>query len=201
MTDPSRLVLMRHGRTLWNDTGRLQGHADIELDTTGLAQATAAAEAMAGRDIAAVYSSDLLRASTTAETVAGLLGLPVVLDSRLREINVGSWAGMKRSDVEALFPEYATSYFAGVDFRRSEEGETIAEMVERALPAFEEIIERHPGRDVLVVAHGLLLSKVIPLLVGIESTTRVLGGMDNAHWAEIGIADGTRWLISYNVGP
>lgn len=194
-------MLLRHGRTQWNDSGRLQGHADIELDQTGLGQAAAAAELLGKRDFAAVYSSDLLRASRTAEIVADELGLPVHLDSRLREIDVGSWAGMNRGDVEAIYPEYATHYFAGADFRRSEEGETIAEMVQRALPAFEEIIERHRGHNALVVAHGLLLSQVIPWLVGLEPRKRILGGLGNAHWAEIGMAEANRWLISYNVGP
>lgn len=200
MVDPSRLVLLRHGRTEWNDTGRLQGHADVELDSVGLGEVERAAEVLSQRDFAAIYSSDLLRATRTADAVAGKLGLPVLLDERLREIDVGSWAGMTRADVEEIYPEYATNYFAGLDFRRSETGETIAEMVERAVPAIEEILARHEGRDVLVVAHGLLLSKIIPWLVGIEPEKRILGGMANAHWAEIGISDVNRWLISYNVG-
>lgn len=199
--EPSRLVLLRHGRTEWNDTGRLQGFADVDLDATGVAEAERAAQALAGHRFAAIYSSDLKRASRTADAVARVLDLPVVLDERLREINVGSWAGLTRAEVEQIYPEYATHYFAGFDFRRSETGETIAEMVERAVPAIEEVIERHAGQDVLVVAHGLLLSKVIPRLVGLDVDKRILGGLANAHWAEIGIADVHRWLVSYNVGP
>lgn len=199
--EPSRLVLLRHGRTEWNDTGRLQGFADVDLDATGVAEAERAAQALAGHRFAAIYSSDLKRASRTADAVARVLDLPVVLDERLREINVGSWAGLTRAEVEQIYPEYATHYFAGLDFRRSETGETIAEMVQRAVPAIEEMIERHAGQDVLVVAHGLLLSKVIPRLVGLDVDKRILGGLANAHWAEIGIADLNRWLVSYNVGP
>lgn len=200
MVTPARVVFLRHGQTEWNHTDRLQGQADVALDETGMAQAHAAARALGGRDFVAVYSSDLARARVTAETVAADLGLPVVVDPRLQEINVGSWSGLTRSQVEQEFPGYATLYFDGVDFRRSSTGETVAEMVARALPAVEAIIAAHPGRQVLVVAHGLMLAKVIQRLLGIADESRVLGGLANAHWAEVGFADGNAWLVSYNVG-
>ncbi|MCC2592606.1 histidine phosphatase family protein [Tessaracoccus sp. OS52] len=198
----THLVLLRHGQTEWNHIDRMQGQADVHLDATGITQAHAAARALASRHFDAVYSSDLVRAKATADTVAADLGLPVVVDPRLQEIHMGSWSGKTRAEVEAEFPEFATLYWEGKDFRRSPEGETIAEMVERSMPALREIIERHRGHQVLVVGHGFMLAQLVQNLVGITAHARVLGGLRNAHWSEVGIApDDNAWLIAHNVPP
>lgn len=198
----TRLVLLRHGRTEWNHTNRMQGQHDVHLDDVGIEQAHAAARTLGRRDFQAVYSSDLARARVTAETVARDLDLPVVVDPRLQEIHMGSWSGKTRDEVEAEFPEFAKLYWSGKDFRRSPEGETIAEMVERAMPAFTEIIDRHRGHDVLVVGHGFMLSQLAQHLVGIRAESRILGGLANAHWTEIGATeDNSAWIIAHNVAP
>ena len=198
----THLVVLRHGRTAWNDTGRMQGHADIGLDETGLEQSRAAALALAGRRFVAVYSSDLARATGTAELLAGPLGLPVATDARLREIDMGSWTGRTLDDVVAEFPHFALLYWEGKDYRRSPEGETVSEVIARSEPALREIIDRHRGEEVLVVGHGFMLSQLIQKLVGLEPFARVLGGLGNAHWSEVGVPpDDNAWVISHNVGP
>lgn len=202
MVSLTHLVLLRHGQTEWNHTDRMQGQADVHLDATGVEQAHAAARALAARHFDAVYSSDLARAKATADTVAADLGLPVVVDPRLQEIHMGSWSGKTRTEVEVMFPDFARLYWEGKDFRRSATGETIAEMVARSVPAVREIIERHRGHQVLVVGHGFMLSQLVQTLVGIQPEARVLGGLKNAHWSEVGIApDDNAWLIAHNVPP
>lgn len=198
----THLLLLRHGQTEWNHTSRMQGQADVQLDDTGIAQAHAAAAALSGRDFRAVYSSDLARASRTADIVAQDLELPVILDHRLQEIHMGSWSGRTLAEVQAEFPDFAKRYWAGTDFRRSPTGETVAEMVERSMPALQEIIDENRGHHVLVVGHGFMLSQLIQHIVGVPAQARVLGGLKNAHWSEVGIADdGNAWIMSHNVGP
>ena len=87
------LLLVRHGETDWNAEGRLQGHTDRPLNDYGRRQAAALAEELAGREIDAIYASDLARARETAEIVAARIGLPVALDVGLREKNWGSLGG------------------------------------------------------------------------------------------------------------
>ncbi|MDX6318700.1 MAG: glucosyl-3-phosphoglycerate phosphatase, partial [Nocardioidaceae bacterium] len=67
---PTRLVLLRHGRTSWNKIGRAQGHADISLDAVGVRQARTAAKRLARYEPSVIWSSDLARARETAEYVA-----------------------------------------------------------------------------------------------------------------------------------
>ena len=90
----AQLIVLRHGRTAWNATGRFQGQADIELDERGLAQAERAAEVLAELAPVAIHSSDLSRARQTAAPLAARCGLEVQTDQRLREINVGTWEGL-----------------------------------------------------------------------------------------------------------
>ena len=94
----TKLVFLRHGRTEWNELGKLQGQADVELDEVGEKQAEEAARFFADWDFEACYTSDLKRALRTAHMVAEPHGLDVVPDARLREINVGSWSGMTTAE-------------------------------------------------------------------------------------------------------
>lgn len=196
----TRLLFLRHGETDYNLTGRWQGALDVPLNQTGRDQAAQAAKAIAARPIAAVYSSDLSRASETAEIVTASHDWPITFDARLREINVGSWAGKTHDEVLAEYPAVVTDFWQGKDFRRSTTGETVAEMVARSRPAVEEIITTHPGEEILIVAHGMLLSKLIQALIGIDFQQRVLGGLGNAHLAQVRVTDAGRYLEFYNLG-
>ncbi len=195
----TKLVFLRHGRTEWNDTRRLQGQADVELDRVGLKQAQAAAHALSNREFSAVYSSDLQRAAVTARAVADVLGLDVQIDKRLQEINVGTWSGKSRTEVETEFPQYAAWYLEGRDFRRSDTGETEADMLKRAMPAIERMLKRHKGEEVLVVGHGFLFSKLLQHVLGLPAGARVIGSLNNAHWSELAFAERATWLLAHNV--
>src|SRR5439155_25997006 len=99
----THLVLARHGETDWNREHRLQGWADPPLNDLGREQSLELAEALRGESFDAVYSSDLRRASETARAVAGRLGLPSVIeDASLREVDLGSWSGKLRDEIDGL---------------------------------------------------------------------------------------------------
>lgn len=148
---PTRLVLARHGETDWNRVGRWQGHADPPLNETGRRQAAGLADRLAGDGIAAVYSSDLARARETARAVGHRLGLAVVEDPALREIDVGSWSGLTRAQVAERFPE---GYARWLEGEIGHDGETREQLAGRVLRAARAIAGRHTGETVLVVTHG-----------------------------------------------
>src|SRR4051794_23762939 len=137
------ILLARHGETDWNVEGRLQGWDDRPLNTTGRTQARELAERLADVPFDAVYASDLSRARETAEIVAEPHGVPVVVDSDLREMNYGSWSGLTRSEIEERFPG-----------QTRHDGETREEHLGRVLAAAERIAAGHPGERVLIVSHG-----------------------------------------------
>ena len=140
----TEILLARHGETDWNRERRWQGHADPPLNELGREQAHGLADALAGVELDAIYASDLRRAYETAEIVGARLGLPVTSDPGLREIDVGSWSGLTREQLEG----------------REWDGETQEQHAERVLRAVRRIAERHPRGRVLVVTHGGSLRRV-----------------------------------------
>jgi len=156
----TQLVLIRHGETDWNIEGRWQGQSDVPMNARGHRQAQEVARKLAGSGIAAIYSSDLVRAYATAEALAGQTGLEIHTDERLREINQGEWQGMLVSEIQE---RYASRF----ENRRQNPltiappgGETVAEVQERVVSAVEEILQRHPDERVAIVSHGFALAVI-----------------------------------------
>lgn len=146
------ILLARHGETDWNRAGRFQGHADPPLNETGRAQAAELAQELRAEELAAVYSSPLRRALETAEVVAGSHGLEAIPVAGLREVDVGSWSGLTRAEVEERFPDQFARWLAygqGWD-----DGETYEEMGRRAVAALLELAVAHEGERVVAVTHG-----------------------------------------------
>lgn len=179
-----RLVLWRHGRTRWNHEDRFQGQSDIPLDETGLAQAKAAAAKLVKQRPAAIVASDLTRTTQTAAELAELTGLEVSYDADLREIDVGSWAGLKVADINAQYAGLREKLELDPDFRRGGDGETLAEVAERAGKALRRAIDLVPdGETVVVVGHGLSGRLGVAQLLGLPTQHwRIFGAMRNCGW-------------------
>ncbi len=146
------ILLARHAETDWNRDRRYQGHADPPLNEAGRRQAQRLADELAGQPIDAVYTSDLRRASETAEIVASRLGLPVETEVSLREIDVGSWQGLTRQELDG----------------RDWDGESHEQHRERMLRALRQIGRGHPRGRVLVVSHGGSLRRIQEVVLGEE---------------------------------
>jgi glucosyl-3-phosphoglycerate phosphatase len=179
-----RLVLLRHGRTEWNDTGRAQGHADVPLDETGEAQAKAVAPVLAALSPVAVWSSDLARAAGTAAVLAAETGLEPVLDSRLREFDIGPHrVGLTDEQYAAAHPEEHAALVAG-DIAAIPGRETSDDVVARFLPALTSYADGlGEGETGVVVSHGAALRVVVPaFLEWGEGVSESLGVLSNCGW-------------------
>ncbi|REF35335.1 histidine phosphatase family protein [Thermasporomyces composti] len=198
----ARLVVWRHGQTRWNVERRMQGQTDVPLDAVGLAQAREAAVQLATFRPAAVVSSDLKRAAQTAAELAKLTGLEVTYDPDLREIDVGSWAGLTIDQIHERDPDLARRLAAGEDVRRGGDGETLAELSERAEKAFRRAIDLvADGETVVAATHGMATRVGVTRLVGLPlQYWEALGGLRNCAW--VVCEPGPRgWRIAeWNVG-
>jgi broad specificity phosphatase PhoE len=146
------ILLARHGETDWNREDRFQGWADPPLNATGCAQAVDLSVELMAEELAAVYSSPLRRAYETAEIVAASRGLEPVTVDELREVDVGSWSGLRRAEIEQRFPE---QYARWLDYGQGwEDGETYEEMAERVVRAVLELAAAKDGERILAVTHG-----------------------------------------------
>lgn len=194
-----RVIVWRHGRTLWNATGRYQGQADIPLDDLGRRQAAAAARVLKEFKPASIFSSDLSRAAQTSQALSELTGLEINFDRRLREINVGSWEGLTHDEVVAADPELVAAVDAGEDARRSATGETNSEVAQRAAAAFTDIIESaEDGSTVVITMHGTAGRVGIAHYLGIDGNR--LGSLRNCAWVVLDRHRRGHWYIgAYNV--
>jgi probable phosphoglycerate mutase len=207
MTRGRRLVLLRHGRTAWNESGRAQGHADIELDDLGHAQAAAAAAHLAGLEPVALWTSDLARARQTCEYVERSTGLSAKADERLREFDVGARQGMTMAEFAEGFPAEYDAWVRGDAMVRVPGSEVTEDIEARMLPALRECLESLDEGDTgIVVTHGACLKVAMVGLLGWpRSMAPSLKGVDNCGWVVLSeLAGGGRLrLEAYNqqVGP
>ena len=144
----TRILLVRHGQSVWNADGRWQGQADPPLSDIGVDQAAAAADSDAVDGVRALYSSDLERARHTAQLLGVRLGLDPVVDVRLRERHAGGWEGRTRAEIEAGWPGFLESG------ERPDGYEPDASVLARVLAVLAAIASEHDDDDVLVVTHG-----------------------------------------------
>ena len=149
---PTTIVLVRHGETDWNRDNRFQGRADPPLNDIGREQARVLAAALHTESFAAAYTSPLRRAAETAAILAGALQVDAVPDASLMEVDVGSWSGLTRTEVEARFPE---GFARWLEYGHGwDDGETYDELGARVVSGLADIAARHPGDVVLAVTHG-----------------------------------------------
>ena len=151
----SRIILVRHGETIWNREGRCQGASDIPLSEIGHEQAQALAAALSREVVHAVYSSDLVRARQTAEAIAARHRLPVLADARLRELNQGELEGQGLKEMLAGRPELLKQWLDQPADVCMPGGESMRAMQARSGRAVEEIAHRHPDQTCIIVGHGL----------------------------------------------
>jgi broad specificity phosphatase PhoE len=150
-----RLLLVRHGETIWNQENRWQGQADVPLSESGLVQAQRLAQRLLseGRQVHALYSSDLIRAFRTAEILGAALGTPPLSEEGWREMNSGCWSGLPTAEVVARHADEWERVRASEDLPRGG-GETFAQFQSRLVQATERLLTRHISQQIMIVSHG-----------------------------------------------
>ena len=153
----TEIVLIRHGETLWNIEGRIQGHLDSPLTEIGLSQAQALGQYLKSQQFAALYSSDLGRAYETARCISKPNGLPIMIERQLRERNFGILQGVLKDTLASKFPEAYRYYRAHEPEYVVPKGESFKQFNTRCVKCFENLARKHVGERILVVAHGGVL--------------------------------------------
>ncbi len=196
-----RLVLVRHGRTAWNAERRFQGHADVELDEVGHAEATAVAPHLASFAPTLLWSSDLARARPTAAYVEKETGLVARLDARLREFDVGERTGLAFDEADR-FPAQHAELLAG-RLGPVPGAETADDVLARMIPAYDELLaELAPGATAVVVTHGGCLRLAAAALLGWPPAVGdSLRGLDNGAMAVLEESPTGIRLRAWNVPP
>jgi probable phosphoglycerate mutase len=154
----TELWVTRHGETVWNNLRKYQGHLHGELSMHGRRQAEALATRLASEGFAALYSSDLQRASRTAECIAAKSRHPIQRDGRLRERNLGIFQGLNSQQIQQQYPDDYEKYMSNDENYVIPEGESRRQRYDRVTQCTREIVEQHVGQRVVIVTHGGPLS-------------------------------------------
>ena len=165
----TRLYLIRHGATELSAEDRFAGGTDVDLSSQGRWQAERLAARLADDRITAMYCSPMRRTIETATIVARPHGLAPILRDELREIHHGAWETMRRSEVEAQFPEEYAAWQEDPFTFAPRGGESGLSVMARALPAIREIVIRHSGENVAVVSHKATIRLLISSLLGFDA--------------------------------
>ena len=157
-----KLILIRHGETYWNEERRIQGgDSDIELNNTGLNQAKKLAAFLKNEPITAILSSPLQRATATAEVIASHHQLSVKVDQGLRELRVGELEGMSVSNLSTTFSQFLMQLWQGRGSTKLPNGESLAELQQRAWKAVESLLAQHKDGTPVVVSHYFVTLVII----------------------------------------
>ncbi|MBE9504165.1 MAG: histidine phosphatase family protein [Proteobacteria bacterium] len=166
----TRLYLLRHGETE-NYDGEFvfSGHVDLDVTKNGEEQLALQAERLKGKPIKRVYASDLQRSYKGAKAIAAPLSVDVVQDARFKEICSGRWDGLTYSQVAERYPEECELRYKDlVNFRIKEGGENLLDAKMRAMAALSDIVNKHPGEEIALVAHGGINRVILSETLGLD---------------------------------
>ena len=155
------LYIVRHGQTEWNQEGRLQGHMDSPLTKLGELQARSLYEPLKNVQFDCIYSSPSLRALHTAELITGNKKGEIVKIDEFKEIYFGEWEGQLEKNLEKKFPEQFTPFKEAPHLYRNDSGESFFDVQKRVLPKLSEIINKHTGSNILIVAHNVVIKIIL----------------------------------------
>jgi phosphoserine phosphatase len=170
----ARLLLVRHGETEWNKSGRYQGRTDIDLNAVGIQQAEALRQRLGKEKINVIYSSDLKRAVHTAEIIALEHNAELVTGKELREIDFGEFDGLTFAEIKQRYP--TSNWWAAKDAEEKlPNGESVSQLTARVSQFISGLRIHTDEETVLVVAHGGALRSLLCLLLAL--------GLE--HWWQI----------------
>ncbi len=167
-----RLVLVRHGQSLWNQQNRFTGWVDVPLTSTGEQEAERAGELLRGSHFDVAYTSALVRAQETLRIILATSGIatPIIRDAALNERDYGDLAGLDKAATARRYGEEQVHIWRRSFDVAPPAGESLKDTAARTLPFFERAVleDVRAGRDVLVVAHGNSNRSIVMRLDGLS---------------------------------
>jgi len=156
-----KLIMVRHGYSVYNNQSRFSGQIDVELNEQGVIQAQETADYLVKNyKIDKIYSSDLVRAKKTAELVSNVLDIPIIYDKDLRELDVGKWGGLTFDEVKVKYPDEFKLYTTNFGRAQPVGGEKISDFIKRIENVIHKIAKESDGKTVLISTHGGVVRSV-----------------------------------------
>ena len=197
MTTKTELIFVRHGETVWNATGRIQGQGDSPLTERGIAQAQAVARRLQHESFTTLYASHLNRVIETARYIATITGHAITIDERLQERAYGIFEGLTYEEAQSqhseIFATYQIHRYAA-DYTLPG-AESLRGLAERGQAVLQELAQKHPGERLVIVSHGAFLGAVLRDFLGVPIGGKHGFRLANGSISEVVFADGD-WRVT-----
>lgn len=187
MNHSTVIYIVRHGETIYNQKGLLQGHLDSPLSSVGIDQMERAADILMNVKCEFIICSDLGRAVQSAQIVAKKSNLPIFSEPRLRERNLGIAQGLTSSEFADKYPLEYEKFNRGDQDYIIPGGESIIQRFTRSINCLQEIAEKYEGKKIIVITHGGVLDGVFRKITGIPLTSKRYFSLLNASVSTIEI--------------
>lgn len=192
------VLLIRHGENEWTASGKLAGRTpDVHLNEKGQAQAAQLAQFLAKQPLAAIYSSPLERCVETAQPLANVLGLPVVEEAGVVEVDYGEWRGAELKELGKR-PEWQAVQHFPATFRFPQ-GETLRRTQQRAADAIERLVDVHPNQTFAVFSHGDVIRTLLAHYAGVPLDLFQRIQISTASVSVLGFFGGRPAVLAMNV--
>lgn len=197
----TKVYLIRHGKTQWNLESRYQGaNGDSPLLKDSYREIELLASSLQRIPFEHAYASPLKRARITAQALLNHLNpeIPLTIDSRLKEFNLGKMEGMHFEDVAAKWLEVLKNFRHHPDKYDESlvEGESFLEVIARFRAAIEEYCRQYPNGNILVISHGAALNAAINALIGTPlAHLKDRGGLSNTSTTILTTNDGRHFEL------
>jgi broad specificity phosphatase PhoE len=153
------LILVRHGETIWNREGRVQGFSDIDLSDVGVDQARQLALSLKDAPILSIYSSPLIRAQNTARIINQYHNAPVYIEPGLMEMDQGDFEGLTFQELMACEKDFLQKWMSDPASVQIPNGESFIELQNRAWKVVEGIVAK--SGNALVVSHNFTIAAIL----------------------------------------
>jgi uncharacterized phosphatase len=150
-----KLYLIRHGESIGNQLGKIQGCQEFDLSPTGKLQAELVGSYLGQTQFDAIYSSQLTRAFETAVAIAGHQNVDVIKMDKAKEIQLGPFEGKTREEIYLSYPEAKEKSLLTSGVKGTE---TIEGVTKRCNELLSELLQKHQGQRVAVISHGGLIN-------------------------------------------
>ncbi len=161
------IILIRHGESVWNRDGRIQGYQDSPLSDLGEKQARQIGKRLKQESIDHIVSSTATRAVDTCRIAVGI-ALNIELCEKLREINLGTWEGKKSADIKLEYPHQVSMWFRTPSRVKIDGGETLRAFRMRVAQEMKRLRNKHRDKTLAVFTHGGVICTYLTSLLGMK---------------------------------
>ncbi len=191
-----RLILARHGETLWNRDRKIQGITDIGLSDLGMEQAKKLALSLQNEKLDAIITSPLERAYETARIIGTYHDLSIAVENDLQELDVGKLGGMTFTELMVMYPEFLGQWMLDNASVVMPHGESLMELQERVWPVIQRICKN--AENALIVSHNFVIITILCKIqnFSLSHTTKIRVSL--ASKTHIDFKNGTGNIVLFN---